>query len=357
MDTGFLRPSLTTLITRIQADINTRIAGADALLRRSVLNVLGRILAGISHGMYGYLDWTAKQVFPDTAEAENMERWAAIWGLSRTAAEKATGTVTLTGVNGSIGNINTRLLAGNGVEYVTTAAFTISGGTAVVPIEAVNAGDSGNADSGTVLTFISPIAGVTATGTTSTLTGGVDSESDGSLLVRLLDRLRQPPHGGADFDYKAWARLYAGVTDVWVYPLELGAGTVTVRFMMYDTYANGIPLTADVNEVQSLIDDERPVTANVTVVAPVAVPLNFTIDLKKADNTDENSVTVRNAVEAEIKDLLRRDAAPGGTIYLSRIREAISIAAGEHHHILSSPSADVTHTTGQIATMGTITWT
>jgi uncharacterized phage protein gp47/JayE len=65
---------------------------------------------------------------------------------------------------------------------------------------------------------------------------------------------------------------------------------------------------------------------------------------------------VQAAVAAELADLLRREAEPGGTILVSHLREAISIAVGETNHVLSSPAADVTHATGQIATLGTITW-
>jgi uncharacterized phage protein gp47/JayE len=85
-------------------------------------------------------------------------------------------------------------------------------------------------------------------------------------------------------------------------------------------------------------------------VAPVAVPLNFTIFVTP------NTADVKAAVTAELTDLLRREAVPGGTILLSHIREAISIATGETNHTISVPAADVAHTTGQIATMGTITW-
>ncbi len=89
-----------------------------------------------------------------------------------------------------------------------------------------------------------------------------------------------------------------------------------------------------------------------TVVAPIAVPLNFTIS-----GLNPSNQTVKDAIAAELADLLAREAAPGGTILISHIREAISVAAGEYDHVLTSPSANVTHTTGQIAVMGTITWT
>lgn len=355
-DTGFSRPTLTELIDRCESDLNTRLPGADSRVRRSILSVLARIQAGVAHGLYGYLDFIARQVFPDVSEAEYMERWATIWGISRKSATQATGSITLTGTSGTAVNAGTKLRRGDGVEFQTAVAVTLSGGTATPTVEAVEAGETGNTTSGTQLTFVSPISGVDAIATSGTLSTGTDTESDDDLRDRLLSRLRQPPHGGSSFDYIAWAKEVEGVTRAWCYPEELGAGTVTVRFMMDDTYSDGIPLSGDVTTVQDYIDDLRPVTAAVTVVAPTAVPRNFTILLKKADGTTETSPTVRAAVQAELEDMIFRDAEPGGKLLFSRIREAVSIAAGEYDHAVTTPSADVTYTTGQIGVMGTITW-
>jgi uncharacterized phage protein gp47/JayE len=112
-----------------------------------------------------------------------------------------------------------------------------------------------------------------------------------------------------------------------------------------------IPNLAKLDEVAAYIEARRPVTAQVTVVAPVATAINFTIDLSP-DTAD-----VRAAVIAELQDLLRRDAVPSGTILLSRIREAVSVAAGESDNTVTVPNANVVSATGHIAVMGTVTWT
>lgn len=351
---AFTRPTFTQIYDRIKADIDSRLTGADSKLRRSVLNVLAFVLAGAAHGLYGFLDFISRQAFPDTAESEFLKRWGSIWGVSIREATKASGNTEATGTEGTVIDSGTELQRSDGVAFVTTAEATIASGTATLAIEASIAGDDGNTDAASTLSFTSPPAGVDSDTTVDGdgLTGGADIESDEDYLTRILARIQDPPHGGSEADYEAWALEVAGVTRVWVYPLELGEGGVTVRFMMDDTYDDGIPLAADVDDVQDYIDTKRPVTADVTVVAPVAVPLDFTIDLGTTD-----TATIRTAVEAELEDLILRDAEPSGTIYLSRINEAISIATGEFDHILTVPAANVTHTTGQIATMGTITWT
>jgi uncharacterized phage protein gp47/JayE len=350
----FSRPTLSQLRDRAFSYLDDRVEGGDSRLRRSFLNVLALALAGLVHGLYGFLEFMFRQCFPDTAEAEYLARWASIWGVIRKAATKATGTTQATGTNGSSIASGTELTRSDGVRFKTTALATISGGIANLAIEALDVGIAGNTLTGALLTFVSTPSGVNATTTVQSpgLSGGADTEDDESLLGRLLDRIQTPPQGGSAEDYVTWALEVAGVTRAWCYPMELGTGTVTVRFMMDDTYANGIPLAGDVTTVQNYIDARRPVTADVTVVAPTAVPLAFTIDLLANDTP-----AIRAAVEAELKDMLRRDAVPGGTILISHIREAISIATGETDHVLTVPAGNVTHTTGQIATMGTITWT
>jgi uncharacterized phage protein gp47/JayE len=130
----------------------------------------------------------------------------------------------------------------------------------------------------------------------------------------------------------------------------MGPGSVTVRFMR-DNDVDPIPSVGEVATVQEYIDARRPVTVKeCVVVAPIEVPQNFTISISP------NSLAVRQAIEAELTDLLRREAVPGGTLLRSHMTEAISLAAGETDHVLGFPLANVTTTTGQILTMGVITW-
>lgn len=347
---AFNRPILTELVSRIIAGIRSRLTLDE--MRRSDAEVYGRELAGASHALHGHIDFIAQQILPDTAEAEFLDRLASLWlDQARKTAAAAVGSVALSGVSGTLCPAGTVLVRADGAEYTTAADVSIAAGVATVAVTASIAGVAGNDLAGTILTFATPIAGInsSATVTAGALTGGADIESDASLAARISARIKEPPHGGASFDYTTWALEVAGVTRAWVYPQELGLGTVTVRFVRDDD-ASLIPDAGEVAAVQAYIDARRPVTAQLTVVAPVAVPLDFTLAVTP------NTAAVKAAVQAELTDLLRREAVPGGTILLSHIREAISIAAGETNYTMTVPAADVTHTTGQMATMGTITW-
>lgn len=349
------RPTLTALIARTQADFTSRIDGITTILRRSVLGVLARVLAGACHEIYGYLAWLSRQILPDTAEAEFLERWARIWGVTRIAATYAAGTVSFSGENGSIIPAGTELQRQDEVTFRTDDAAVISGGAAIVSVTASESGADSNTEAGASLALTSSISGVTNTATVTTaLAGGADRETDSSLRARLVNRIQEPPHGGADFDYTAWALEVSGVTRAWTFPLWLGVGTVGVCFVRDDD-DDIIPAATEIDEVQDYIDARRPVTVDLTVFAPTGVPLDFEITLTP------NTATVQAAVQAELEDLLRREAEPedgagSGTILISHIREAISIAAGETDHVLTAPVANVTHGTGEMAIMGTITW-
>ena len=66
---------------------------------------------------------------------------------------------------------------------------------------------------------------------------------------------------------------------------------------------------------------------------------------------------MRTNIENELKAFINREREPGGTLFLSRINEAISQAAGEFDHVLASPSANVVASAGGISDFGSIVFT
>lgn len=347
----FARPALTELIDRVTADISSRVTGVEsAVLRRSLLGILARSEAGAVHMLYGFIEWAAKQAVIDTAEKEYLERWAKIWKVFRKAADYSSGDALLSGLAGSTVPAGTILQRQDGVQYRVLADGTFTGTTLQPTVVAVEPGAAGNAAAGTPLFLLSPVAGVQSTCSAATdIDGGLDVETDPQLLSRLLQRIRQPPHGGAASDYEQWALEVAGVTRVWVYPNQMGAGTVTVLFVC-DGEADIIPTPAKVAEVQAYINARRPVTAEVYVAAPIADALNMTVKL------EPNTAVVQAAVLAEIADLIARDSKPGSPTLISRLREAVSIAADETDNAIVTPTADVAHATGHMAVPGIITF-
>lgn len=352
----FARASLAELIDRVRGDLRGRLEIGGPLLRRAMVDVLGAVWAGAVHTLYGYLDWLSRQLFGDTAEREQLMREAALYGITPVPATFATGNVTATGTDGESIPVDTILRLDAATAYRVTTGQVIASGTATLPVVAVLAGELANVPAGTTLTFESPIDFVTSTATVATggIAGGVDEEGTEELRDRYLLRLREPPEGGADQDYIAWALAVAGVTRAWVYPAEDGLGTVVVRFVR-DGESPIFPDAGEVTAMQTALDAERPVTAEVIARAPTELAVAFTIHI-----VPDNAET-RAAVTAELGDLLARVAEPGdgagrGTVLLSQLRTAIGVAEGVTDYSMTVPSADVVPGVGQLPTVGTITW-
>jgi uncharacterized phage protein gp47/JayE len=179
-------------------------------------------------------------------------------GVTRRAAVKATGQVTLSGTAGTVVPAGTRVAtpadAASGaasVEYSTTTAVTLDGGgSGNVAVEAVEAGSVGNVGAGSISILSVPVAGVAGVTNAAGTTGGLDVEDDISLLARYLQRVQNPSAGGNKADYVAWAGEVAGVGGVSVVPVRDGAGTVSVAIVNTTKAPAGQDL---VDEVQNYI--------------------------------------------------------------------------------------------------------
>lgn len=349
---AFKRPTLKELIEQTKNDFQKELVGFATDLRFQLSKVYAYVIAGCTHLLYGYLDHISKQAIPDTAEVENLRRWGIILGVYEKEPTFSEYDIEFTGVNGSIIPNGTTLVNPiSKVEYQTIAEVTIAAGVAVVHVEALTEGKIGNLIVGDKLTLISPIVGVEnqATVKETNFLNGQDKEDPEDYRARVIARLQNPPQGGSETDYKNWALEIAGVTRAWVYPAHLGLGTVGVSFVLDDA-VDIVPNLAKIAEVQAYINVKKPVTAQVTVFAPLTLQVDLEIEIKP------NTLEIRNAVTAELQDLFKRRSSPGGKIYLSEIREAISVAAGEDAHNLILPIADITPAVGTMPKLGVITW-
>lgn len=335
-------PQLSEVRKLVRDHVAANFPGADATVPNSVLRVLSDSNAALAHLTLLYIDWLSKQLLPDTAEHEWLDRFGKIWLNGRKAATFSEGSATFTGLEGIVIPSGTRVSSGNRIEYETTGDITLSDVPTPASIRALDAGEAGNQLPGALLSLVNAIDSVDGNAIVVTLTGGVDEESDDDLRGRVLERIRQPPMGGNKTDYVHWAKTVAGVTRAWSFPLEMGMGTVTVRFMMDDLRSvdEGFPNEDDVAAVRAYMDTVRPVAIkDFFVEAPLPYDLGITISNLELDNA-----SVRASIEASIRRMLLKRSFPGQTIYHSWVSEAISSATGEDHHdvvINALPSGEV----------------
>jgi uncharacterized phage protein gp47/JayE len=322
----------------------------------------------LCHLTLQYVDWLSLQLLPDTAETEWLDRHGQIWLVNadgttgRKLATLATGTATFQGlVDGAVIPANTLLDSGltlplnatshnasisfETLEDITTSASTLVTGN----IRALDPGSFGNLPDGSGLALAVP--NVASLATTYGLTGGTDIETDDQLRARVLQRIRNPPMGGAVADYVAWALAVPGVTRAWAAP-EQGIGTITVRFLMDNLRASddGWPTPADVQTVADYIDKKRPVTVkDCYIVAPIKEFLDITIA-----NLVPNTAEAQAQIEQSIRDMLFAMAAPGQTIYAAWVSYAIMNAPSVQSFQLATTADHVMPSLGHMAVLETI---
>jgi uncharacterized phage protein gp47/JayE len=344
----FNRPTPFELRDRFAAEIEAGLPGADARLRRSVEEIMVRVLAIAAHDMHGHLAWAALQILVDTAEAEQLDRHGTIWGVPRRPAAPARGPVSLTGTLGATIPAGTEFRRADDARYTLDADVTLGSGATTGAVTATIGGLVGNAAAGQALSSVAPVAGLAgAVVGTGGLAAGTDIEADADLRARIIARIQAPPAGGTAADWRAWALTVAGVSRAYVFPGLAGLGTVTVAVLGPE---GALPSSPLVEAVQAALDARRPVTAQAFAIAPTTLEVD--VDVRVSPDT----AAVRASVTTAIESFFASEAAPGEALRVSRLSEAISAAAGEAWHSIEAPAADVTVTATQMPLLGEITF-
>ena len=186
----------------------------------------------------------------------------------------------------------------------------------------------------------------------SAFVGGTGEQTPAELQAATLQRIRQPPHGGAGFDYAPWVGSVVAAKAVAVIPEWIGRGSLGIVVVAKnDDGTARAPSQAELDAILAYLGPSnsqsgvRPVTARVVIVPAVLETLTLRVRLRP------DTVITRNAVidawtrfVATIGDAddAQNESPIGATIEPSRISEAISAASGEYAHDLISPAASFT---------------
>jgi uncharacterized phage protein gp47/JayE len=351
----WLTPTLRDVRGIVRDNIRSSLPGADAAVPNSVLRVLSDNQGALCHLTLQYLDWLALQLLPDTAETEWLDRHGDIWlvnadgSTGRKVATPAFGLVSFSGPEDTTIPMSTRLNK-NEVYYETTQVIVIGATASNGRVRAIDPGTQGNLEAGEALTVV--LDGVDAIAVQ--IDGGTDEETDEELRSRVLKRIRQPPQGGAAHDYVQWALAVPGCTRAWVYPNEMGIGTVTVRVMFDDLRADndGFPLPQDLGLVEAYIDTVRPVAVkDFFVLSPLKQPIDFIIN-----SLVPNDESTKAGIEQAIRDMLFERTAPGQTIYASWKYSTVMEAPGVVSFSTPNSLDDVMESPGHMAVLGDIVY-
>jgi uncharacterized phage protein gp47/JayE len=342
----------------VRDSIRGNLPGADASVPNSVLRVMSDAQGALCHLTLQYVDWLSLQLLPDTAETEWLDRHGTIWLVNadgttgRKMATLAQGVVTLTGVGSTVVPQWTQI-GYQAVSYETTEqVILLADAPTPVNTRAIDPGSAGNRLQGDGLSVQTAVPGLDSEVTVVVMDGGTDEETDEQLRGRVLERIREPPQGGAVQDYIQWAKAVPGCTRAWVYPNEMGIGTVTVRVLFDDLRADndGFPQALDLDAVTKYIDSVRPVAVkDFWVLSPIKQYIDVSIS-----NLNPDTDAVRGGIETSLRNMLFEMAAPGQTIFAAWKTYAIMSAPSVISFDLAETADDVMPSPGHMAVLGDI---
>lgn len=256
----------------------------------------------------------------------------------------------------------------DGFTYRNLTGGTIPlGGTLDLTFEAEVAGAARNVPNNSITVFLTPLAGVTVSNppvppsSTWITQNGVDEESDAALRIRNLTKwatlsIASPKDAYVNIARQASAAIARVEIDD---QNPQGPGSTDV----YIAGATGVSGVAEVAAAQALLDQKRPVTNLVRVLAAVAQVQDFTatIHVVAALNTPTKQTEIQQALRDYINGLpisgTFLPAAPNGVAVFSEMVGALTAVVGVERVSLTTPAADVAIAMHRVMTVGVLAFT
>ena len=273
------------ILSSMQNEFKT-LAGFDAD-DASDIGIRLKVLAGAIFSEMTNLNWLKKQMFPQTATAEQLDLHAQQRGITRKSATKARGVLTFSRLR--IIYYDITIPAGtvcatpgaDGLRYVTLEPVTLSSDTLSVDVaaEAESAGAEFNTLAETITVMVTPPTAVTAVKNKLAFIGGSDQESDEELRARLIESYRNIPNGTNAAFYRDCALKYNDVYSASAVPRARGDGTVDV----YVAAKGGVLSSTRMQAINKDLSALKEVNVDVKVKAPDTVSRDVTVYLYPKD--------------------------------------------------------------------------
>lgn len=231
---------------------------------------------------------------------------------------------------------------------------------AVIEVEAIEPGVSGNLESGAEVSVTAPIIGMDNTGFVGYLglTGGAEEESDSSLLERVLYSRANPVANFNVSSIRLACLAVPGVTRVWVNRITPYVGAVTVAFMR-DNDPDPIPDAGEIQDVRDVLLDILPAQSDpndLFVLAPTPVEVDFTFLAIIPDTPTMRSAIINNLTAYFIDDVQYEQDLDEDK-YRAIIINTYDTDTGESLESFSlsvPPAGDISISTNEIGVLGMV---
>lgn len=291
-----------------------------------------------------------EQCFPQTATGTYLDQHATLRGITRHEATYASGVIQFS--CGSAATMDWSIPAGTVcmtaslIRFETTSDVTLLTGETTVEAQAIalEAGESGNVGTGTILTMAVAPVGITSCINSAPFSGGGEAEEDESLRTRVLETYQRLQNGANAAYYRESALAFDQVAQAVVIPRARGIGTVDVVITTQD----GLPDADLLSEVQAWFDEWREISVDVDVRSPDVSSINVTAAI-----TPSSSVST---VEAALSNWFSGERL-GQSIYVAQLIALILSVDGVTNCTISSPTSDISIDEDVLPMLGTLTVT
>ena len=303
--------------------------------------------------LYVQTDWLTRQVFPQSAEGEYLDRHAQLRGLERKQAVAAQGVVRFTAGSAADGEgripKGTVCMTTGLVRFETTAVGIIPAGelTADVPVQALVPGAAGNVDAGTITAMAVAPAGVSSCANPKACAGGGDQEGDEALRERVMDTFRRLPNGANAAFYQQEALSFDQVAGAAVVSRPRGVGTVDVVV----TTLAGLPDQTLLDTLTAYFQQRREIAVEVLVRAPETVTVDLTVQVKPGE--DRNFGEAKAETEAVLRDWFNGKRL-GQSVLRAQLGDLIYGCESVSNYSIQAPAADVTAAADVLPVLGVL---
>lgn len=346
-ENGFLRPSYNDLLDAFEVKAKELFGSTVNLTARSPLGIFLRIFAWFAGLVWQLAEDVYNSGFIDTAAGVSLARLGAFIGIRVLAAQKATGTLTITGDPGAVIYAGFIVQAQNNQRFVTLENAIIgAGGTATVPIQAYVAGPDGNVEAGTINVVVTPLAAAISVTNPDPTVGGRNRETDQEFRERYAKSVDKP--GGSNTDaIQAQLLEVSGVVTavVWenetdetdadglpphsVEAIVYGGTNADVAAAIFARKAAGVQTTGDVSA--QLLDASGRLKT-ICFSRPTTLPIFVKITGLVTNDAYGGDATVKAAIVdhigSEVGDIATSGLPIGETVYYNRLMGPMNATAG-----------------------------
>lgn len=242
------------ILNRMKQNISDGIDTKEGTYTHDVLSPSANEVARI----YSQLDYAIKQAFLSDASGDCLTKKCKEFNVIRKDKQKAVGTVTFYGTEGSIVPNHTIISTIDNLQFETLESYKIEAGQTSVSatVKAMNYGPNYNVPAYAIKKLNTSVTGITKVENATAFVGGNNTESDEDLRARTFDHISEPVASGNINHYKQWCYECNGVGAAKIIPYWNGPGTVKVIILDSN---RAIANDALITTVADHIEDNRPI--------------------------------------------------------------------------------------------------